>query len=187
MTCYSPSRHYLSGGLIAIGLAAFTAWWAIRWAPAYIVVVLFLLTAAVLIYLALRPPIEVYEHHLAIGRQIIPWNEILRLDRTASTAPLVVHLTLTGDRRLVIIYPGDIDAGKSLLRHLRRCAKDALIDGIPYKQYWGELLPSGTDRRQLPSPRYQLLRADDEAEVERLFQRLKSVGNLDPKGSNDEN
>jgi hypothetical protein len=55
-----------------------------------------------------------------------------------------------------------------------------LIDGIPYKQFWGEVLPS-VERRQLPSPKYQLLRPDDEAEVERLFQRLKTVGHLDPK------
>jgi hypothetical protein len=82
---------------------------------------------------------------------------------------------------MVVVYPGDIDAGKSLLRHLRRCAKEALIDGIPYKQFWGEVLPSGVERRQLASPKYQLLRPDDEAEVERLFQRLKTVGHLDPK------
>jgi len=41
------------------------------------------------------------------------------------------------------------------------------------------LLPPGVERRQLASPRYQLLRPDDEAEVERLFQRLKTVGHLD--------
>jgi hypothetical protein len=43
----------------------------------------------------------------------------------------------------------------------------------------------GLDRRQLPSPRYQLLRPEDEAEVERLFQRLKTVGHLDPKASDE--
>jgi hypothetical protein len=135
--------------------------------------------------MAFQPPIEVYEHHLVLGRRIIPWGEIRRLDRTSWMTPLIVNLTLTGDRRVVLIYPGDIDAGKSLLRHLRRCAKDALIDGIPYRQFWGEVLPSGSDRRQLPAPRYQLLRPEDEAEVERLFQRLKTVGHLDPKGSDE--
>ena len=42
---------------------------------------------------------------------------------------------------MTLVYPGDIDSGKSLLRHLRRCARNALIDGIPYKQFWGEALP----------------------------------------------
>lgn len=185
MTCYSPSRHYLTAGLVAVGLAVFSGWVAWNWTPAYIAAVLFLITGSILIGLALLPAIEIYEHHLAVGKKVVPWNEILRLDRTSWISPLVVHLTLTGDRRMRILYPGDIDSGKSLLRHLRRCAKDALIDGIPYKQFWGELLPTSADRRQVPSPRYPLLRAEDEAEVERLFQRLKTVGHLDPKGSDE--
>jgi len=181
LTCYSPSRHYLSAGLIAVGLAAFSGWVAFQWPPAWIAAVLFVASAAILLALALQPAIEIYEHHLAVGRRIIPWTDIRRLDRTSWISPLIVHLTLQGDRRMIVVYPGDIDAGKSLLRHLRRCAKDALIDGIPYKQFWGEVLPSGVERRQLASPKYQLLRPDDEAEVERLFQRLKTVGHLDPK------
>src|SRR5260370_26912808 len=36
-------------------------------------------------------------------------------------------------------------------------------------------------------PRYRILRPEDEAEVERLYQRLKTVGNLDQKNSTDEN
>ena len=140
--------------------------------------VLFIASASILLALALQPAIEMYEHHLALGKRIIPWTEIRRLDRTSWISPLIVQLTLTGDRRVIVVYPGDIDSGKSLLRHLRRCARNALIDGIPYKQFWGEALPS-QERRQLPSPKYQLLRPEDEAEVERLFQRLKTVGHLD--------
>lgn len=185
MTCYSPSRHYLTAGLIAIGLAAFSGWVALGWAPAFIASFLFVASAAILIILALQPPIEIYEHHLALGKRAIPWGDIQRLDRTSWISPLIVHLTLTGDRKTLLVYPGDIDSGKSLLRHLRRCAKDALIDGIPYRQFWGEALPSGSERRQLPSPRYHLLRPDDEAEVERLFQRLKTVGHLDPRSSDE--
>ncbi|HYP14519.1 MAG TPA: hypothetical protein VEQ63_11395 [Bryobacteraceae bacterium] len=181
MTCYSPSRHYLSAGFIAVGLAGFSGWVALQWPPAWIAAVLFLASAAILLGLALQPAIEIYEHHLAVGRRIVPWSDIRRLDRTSWVAPLVVHLTLSGDQTMFLVYPGDRDAGKSLLRHLRRCAKEALIDGIPYRQFWGEVLPAGNERRQLPSPKYQLLRPDDEAEVERLFQRLKTVGHLDPK------
>jgi hypothetical protein len=178
MTCYSPSRHYLTAGLVAVGLGAFSAWVALQWAPAWIAAVLFAASASILLVLALQPAIEVYEHHLALGKRVIPWSEIRRLDRTSWISPLVVQLTLTGERRVTVVYPGDIDSGKSLLRHLRRCAKNALIDGIPYKQFWGEALPS-QERRNLPSPKYQLLRPEDEAEVERLFQRLKTVGHLD--------
>jgi hypothetical protein len=185
MTCYSPSRHYLSFGLAGVGLAVLSGWWALQWTPASVAAVLFLATAVGLLTLALQPSIEIYEHHLAVGKRVIPWSDIERLDRTSWISPLWVKLTLVGGRQVSVIYPGDIDAGKSLLRHLRRCAKDALIDGIPYSQFWGEVLPSGVDHKQLASPRYQLLRADDEAEVERLFQRLKAVGHLDPKGSDE--
>jgi hypothetical protein len=178
MNTYPPSRHYLSAGIAAVVLAVFSGWVALQWSPAWIAAVLFIGSAAILLVLALQPSVEVYEHHLALGKRVIQWSEIRRLDRTSWISPLVVQLTLTGERRLTLVYPGDIDSGKSLLRHLRRCARNALIDGIPYKQFWGEALPS-QERRHLPSPRYQLLRPEDEAEVERLFQRLKTVGHLD--------
>jgi hypothetical protein len=69
---------------------------------------------------------------------------------------------------------------------MRRLSRDALIDGIPYRQYWGEVLAPGNERRQATLPRYRILRPEDEAEVERLYQRLKTVGNLDQKNSTDE-
>jgi hypothetical protein len=69
---------------------------------------------------------------------------------------------------------------------LRRLSRDALIDGIPYRQYWGEVLAPPPDRKPAPPPRYRILLPDDEAEVERLYQRLKTVGNLDQKNPTDE-
>lgn len=183
MNTYPPSRHYLSAGLVAVVLAVFSGWVAMQWAPAWVACLLFIGSAVLLLALAAQPSVEVYEHHLALGKRVIQWNDIRRLDRTSWISPLIVQLTLTGDRKVTLVYPGDIDSGKSLLRHLRRCARYALIDGIPYKQFWGEALAS-QDRRQLPPPRYRLLTPEDEAEVERLFQRLKTVGHLD-KGSDE--
>jgi hypothetical protein len=69
---------------------------------------------------------------------------------------------------------------------LRRSSRDALIDGVPYRQYWGEVLAPVAEATQALPPRYRILRAEDEAEVERLYQRLKTVGNLDQKNSADE-
>ena len=186
MTRYSPSRNYLSAGIIATVLAAFSGWYALGWAPAAIPAVLFLVSAALLVFLALRPAIEIHEEHLSIGRRGISWSEIRRVDRTGWISPLVVHLTLGDDSRLLLIYPGDLDSANSLLRHLRRSATNALIDGIPYGQFWGEALPAAEERARLPSPRYRLLREKDEAEVERLYQRLKTVGHLDSTNSTDE-
>ena len=148
--------------------------------------VLAALTAILLFLMAFRPAIETHEGYLAVGKRIIPWMDIRRLDRTGWISPLIVRITLFDDSRLVLVFPGDLDACNSLLRHLRRYSRDALIDGIPYRQYWGEVLSTGSDRKQVQPPRYRILRPEDEAEVERLYQRLKAVGNLDQKNSTDE-
>jgi hypothetical protein len=185
MTRYLPARHYLWFGFMAVALAGFSAWLGWDWALAYIPAALFLLTAALLFAMALRPPIEVQEGFLTIGKRVIPWMDIRRLDRTGWISPLIVKLTLFDDTRLMLVYPGDLDTCNSLLRQLRRLSRDALIDGIPYRQYWGEVLAPGSDRKQAPPPRYRILRPDDEAEVERLYQRLKTVGNLDQKSTDE--
>lgn len=187
MTRYVPARHYLWFGIAAVVLAGFSAWLGWDWAPALIPSALFLLTAALLLLLAFRPAIDIHEGHVRIGRRVIPWIDIRRLDRTGWMSPLIVRLTLYDDQRIYLIYPGDLDACNSLLRHLRRLSRDAMIDGIPYRQYWGEILAPGSERKHAAGgPRYRVLRPEDEAEVERLYQRLKTVGNLDQKNSADE-
>jgi hypothetical protein len=186
MTRYTPARHYLTFGIAAAGLAAFSAWLGRGWTPAFIPAGLFFMSAALLLGLAFRPAIEIHEGYLGIGKRIVPWMDIRRLDRTGWISPLIVRMTLFDDSRLILVYPGDLDSCNSLLRHLRRLSRDALIDGIPYRQYWGEILAAGGDRRQIPPPRFRLLRPEDEAEVERLYQRLKTVGHLDQKKSTDE-
>ena len=188
MTRYLPARYHLWFGVSAVALAGLSGWLAmgLNYQLAYLPAALFLLTAAFLFVMALRPAIEVHEGYLAIGRRIVPWMDIRRLDRTGWNSPLIVRLTLFDDSRLVLLYPGDIDSCNSLLRHLRRLSRDALIDGIPYRQYWGEVLAPGNERKQAALPRYRILRPEDEAEVERLYQRLKTVGNLDQKNSTDE-
>jgi hypothetical protein len=177
----------MEAGLAALAFGAFSAWYGfVRWSPAHVAAVLFLATAGAFLYLAFRPPIEIYETHLAIGRRHIPWGEIRRVDRTGWLSPLVVRITLFDNRRLLLLYPGDPDSSNSLLRHLRRSAREALIDGIPYRQFWGEPVRGSSEARTLPSPQFRLLRPEDEAEVERIYQRLKAVRHLDPDNSTDE-
>lgn len=192
MTRYLPARHYLWFGVTAVvlallsALAVFAGWLGLGLPLALIPAALFLLTAALLFAMAFRPAIEVHEGYVSIGKRHIPWMDIRRLDRTGWISPLVLRMTLYDDTRLMLVYPGDLDSCNSLLRHLRRFATDALIDGIPYRQYWGELLAPSVERKQVPAPRYRILRPEDEAEVERLYQRLKTVGHLDQKNSTDE-
>jgi len=168
-------------------LAGLAGWFGFAFASlSYIAAGLLILTAGLAFGLAFRPAVETHEGYLAIGRRIIPWMDIRRLDRTGWISPLIVRITLFDDTRFSLIYPGDIDDCNTLLRHLRRLSRDALIDGIPYRQYWGEVLASGGEPHQKMGPRYRILLPEDEAEVERLYQRLKSVGHLDQKNSTDE-
>jgi hypothetical protein len=186
MTRYEPARQYLVFGATAVVLAGISGWLGWRYPPLpFIATGLFLLTAALLFVLAFRPAVEIHEGYLSIGRRIVPWMDIRRIDRTGWVSPLLVRITLFDDSRLLLVFPGELDACNSLLRHLRRQSRDALIDGVPYRQYWGEMTGGG-ERRPAPPPRYRVLRPEDEAEVERLYQRLKTVGNLDQKNSTDE-
>jgi hypothetical protein len=147
---------------------------------------LFFPTALFLFVLWRRPAVEIHETCLLIGRRRIPWADIRSLDRRGWPAFLIVRIGLVDRSRLLLVYPGELDSANSLLRHLRRYSREALIDGKPYRQFWGEGLPGVPESRALPSPSYQLLRPEDEAEVERLYQRLKTVRHLDPDNSGDE-
>jgi hypothetical protein len=153
-----------------------------RWPYAWVAAALGSFSAIAVFALAYRPVIEVFESHLKIGGRAIPWTQIRRVDRSASL-PLVVYLTLADKSRVMVLYAGIAESNNSLLRHLRRNSREALIDGVPYRQFWGEPSAASSERRQMEPPRYPLLLPNDEAEVERLFQRLKAVGHLDPKST----
>ncbi len=180
MTRYVPSRYCFQSGLAALGLGGFSLWCGLNWPPAYVAAALFGGLAALLLFLALRPVVEVHDTHLAVGTRIIPWLDIRRVDR-GWNMPLMVHVTLYDNSRILIVYPGDTRSSQALLRHLRRNAREALIDGTPYRRFWGDEAPVTGGLA-----RYRLLRPEDEAEVERLYQRLKSVRSLDPDRPADE-
>lgn len=187
MSRYAPSRLYLQAALAALAGAALSAAFAITWDPAWIPAALFTATAALLGSQALRRPIEVHDTHLAVGRNLIPWADIRRLDTTGWLSPLVVRLTLFDDRRILIVYPGDPASSARLLGQLRHLARHALIDGVPYRRYWGESPPASPLRKPpVTAPRPQVLTPEEEAEIERLYQRLKAVGHLDARGPSDD-
>jgi len=152
--------------------------------PAWVATVLFGIPAIALWVIACRPAVEIYETHLKAGRLEIPWDQIRRLDQTGWSVPLAVYLKLADERRVLLIHPGDAESCANVFRYLRRYCREALLDGVPYRQFWGEV-SKAPERKQLPPPRYPLLRPEDEEEVERMFQRLKTVGNLDQRGSDE--
>ena len=181
---YVPSRRYSTLSLVALaGLAVsgYTAW---HWAPAWIAAAAFAISALGVLSAALRPAIEIFETHLSGGPRTISWSDIRRVDQTGWNAPLAVYLTLADGHRLLLVYPGELDACLGLLRQIRRYSKEALLDGIPYNQFWGE---AAAERKPAPppAPRYPLLRPEDEEDVEKMFQKLKSVGRIDGRGSDE--
>jgi len=187
MSRYAPARHYVSFGAATMALAGFSVWlgWWLQSTIAFVPTGLFFVIASILLALAVRPVIKVYDAHLEIGKRIIPWQDVRRVDRTGWISPLVVRLTLYDDETLVLVYPGEVDCCKHLLRTLRQMATSATIDNVPYRQYWGELL-GVSEAKQLAAPRYRVLRPEDEEEVERLYFLLKTVGHIDPRNSGDE-
>ena len=186
MSRYLPSRVYLWIGLAVSIMAAYSGWKASIVHPAVFAFVPLALIACVCVFLGLRPPIELRAEHLVIGRRAIRWADIRRVDRAGWRSLLVVRLRLVGGRQVLVIYPGKLDSANSLLRHIRRSSRQALIEGRLYREFWGEALPAARERKPLASPRYRLLLAEDEAEVERLYQQLRTAGRIDSKSSADE-
>jgi hypothetical protein len=148
------------------------------------------LTAGLTLLLVLRPNIEVHDTHIRIGKRIVFWNEIQRLDRVSMmdrqpwAAPLLLRLTLLSRpidkaEEILLFHPGDIDSCVSLMRHLYRFSRAALLDGVPYRVFWGAEAARQPQAQAHTTPRPRLLLAEDEEEVERLFQRLKVAGRLD--------
>ena len=110
---FTPARTYLSSAAVALGLAAFSGWCALKWWPALFAGGLFLIGGLLVLYLAMRPAIEVTESGLHLGKKSIPWSDIRRVDQTGWISPMVVDLTLVDHKRTRLIYPGD--QGKPLL------------------------------------------------------------------------
>lgn len=183
---FTPSRQYSRGGLVALVLAIACAVLAWQWPVTAVAALLFFFSASVLLFLAFRPVIEIHSTHLQVGSKIVPWNSILRVDRTGWITPLGVFLELDTKSRIFILYPGDLDSSKQLLRMIRKYSKQALLDGLPHRQVWGDFVPPVEVARPLTSPKYQLLRSEDEAEVERMFQQLKSAGRIDSQSGSDD-
>jgi hypothetical protein len=169
-----------------LALAGFSAWLGMSWSPAFFPAAMFLLSAVLLLALAARPAITVHDDHVQIGKRIIPWEDVRSVDRTGWISPLVVKLSMFDDEAVWLVYPGEVDGCKHLLRTLRQMASYARIDGIPYRQYWGEML-GAQEARRMASPRYRVLRIEDEEEVERLYFLLKTVGHIGPTGSEPRN
>jgi hypothetical protein len=171
-------------GSVALILGAMSAWVAYQWMPAWIPASLFFFTALSLFWLHFRPAIEVTDREISIGQRSFAWSSITKIQTTGWLTPLVLRLTMDDGSKAVLIYPGDLESSSRLREIVTSCAPHALLDGQPQRKRQATI--AVRDNKNERTERYPLLTREDEAEVERMFQRLREVGNLDSQSSSSE-
>ncbi len=182
---YLPSAIYTRLTVASAGIAIACVFLSRFWLPALGFTLIFTLLSLTFLCLLTRPPIEVHDSHLQVGRQWIPWEAVSHIDEPRSVVPLVLPLTLNSERRFFLIYSGSRESSRKLLHQIRRHARFALIHGLPYRQFWEEDLEAFRDRCIVTDHQWNVLTQEDEAEVERLFHTLRKEGSLHPSGSDE--
>lgn len=181
MTRFAPSKQFVYMGVVAFILGLMSAWVAWQWLPAVVPAVLFFASSGFLFWLNFNPIIEATDRELLIGRHAIQWSSITRIDSTSWVTPLVLKLTTETGNRKVLIYAGDLESSGRLKEIICNCAPHALLDGQPQRRR--QAMIAVRNGRTAKVERHPFLTANDEAEVERMVQRLREVGSLDPGNS----
>ena len=179
---YLPSRSYarvgwaaLAGSVICIG-CGFQARYAL------IPGALCALTALLLLWLSLRPPIRVGHNQFNIGERAIAWREVREVNRSRFVSPLILNLRLTNSRKKILIFPGEPERIARLMLQLRKHSTLATFDGVAYRDYWTwSNVKEQTGAEPTETAPVRMLSRDDEDEIERMYQKLKSVGRLDTR------
>ncbi len=182
---YLPAALYLRLGFVLACVAILAAILARFSFLALPVMAISALAAVAILYVTLRGPVEIHDSHLQVGRKVIPWEAVSHVWSPSLQTPLLLPLTLNSERSYVLVYPGSRESGQKLLHQVRRHARFALIDGLPFRQYWDEDLENFRDRCLVTDQQWNVLSAEDEHEVEQLFQRLRNDGafnRFDPEG-----
>ena len=177
---YRPSRLYVRVGWVAAGGAIVCALCGLRAPLAWVPGVLCGITALLLFWLSLRPPIRVADNQLNIGERAIAWREIREVNSTRFVSPLILQLRLTNARSKILLYPGPPERIARLLFRLRKSSAAATFDGVAYRDYWTwSAIREMSGDESVGSP-VRMVSQDDEEEIERMFQKLRGVGPLDP-------
>jgi hypothetical protein len=189
---FLPSRQYARFGWAAFAGSVVCVLCGFGAPLAFIPALLCFTTAAAIFWLAARPPIRLGDTQFNVGERSIAWREVREINRSRFNnagfiSPLMLHMRLTNGRYKLLVYPGDADRVERLLKLLRRNSHLASFDGVPYRDFWMWNDPAGEDERPaLPpasTPPVHLVSREDEEEIERLYQKLKTVGRLDSRVS----
>ncbi|MCU1291334.1 MAG: hypothetical protein JWP08_184 [Bryobacterales bacterium] len=148
---------------------------------AFIPAFLCFLTGIALAWLATRPIIRVSVGQFNIGERAIAWREVREIN-SRFTSPLVVHVKLTNARNKLLVFPGEPERIARLMYQLRRRSYLASFDGVGYRDYWlwSSVTDADNEENGLGTP-VRMVSTEDEQEIERIFQKLKSVGRSDSR------
>ncbi len=179
---YTPSRLYARVGWAALAGAIVCVLCGFRAHLALIPGVLCAFTAAGLFCLSALPRIRVGVTQFHIGTRTIAWQEVREINSSRFVSPLVLKLKLTNSRRKTLVFPGEPEQIARLMYQLRKNSSWATFDGVAHRDYWtwNDIKEqSGADSTNDDPVR--MLSQDDEDEIERMYQKLKSVGRLDSR------
>jgi hypothetical protein len=137
-------------------------------------------TAVILFWLSHRPPIRVGENQFNIGERAIAWREVREINSSKIGSPLVLFLKLTNSRRKLLVFPGEPARIAVLKAQLRKHSYMATFDGVAYRDFWTWASLTGIpgDAPVMEQP-VKMLSHEEEDEIERMYQKLKTVGRLD--------
>ena len=181
---YAPSRLYARVGWAALAGAIVCILCGFRAHLAFIPGALCALTAGALFWLSALPRIRVGVTQFHIGERTIAWQEVREINSSRFVSPLILKLKLTNSRRKTLIFHGEPEQIARLMYQLRKNSSWATFDGVAHRDYWtwNDIKEqSGADATN-DNP-VRMLNQDDENEIERMYQKLKSVGRLDSRES----
>ncbi len=185
---YLPSRLYAKVGWFALVGSLVSVAFGFRSVFALAPAFLCGLTSALLFWLASRPRITVGENQFTIGERAIAWREVKEINSSRFVSPLLLDIKLTNHRRKRLVFPGEPERIGKLMYQLRRNSHLATFDGVAYRDYWTwTSLGSNKLAGPIAAQPVRMISQDDEEEIERLYQRLKTVGNLDGRSESKNN
>jgi hypothetical protein len=181
---YLPSRLYARIGWAALAGSAICALCGFRAPLAFIPGFLCAATGAALFWLSRRPPIRLGETQFNIGERAIAWREVREINNSRFVSPLFLNIKLTNSRHKYLIYPGEPQRIEKLLWQLRKNSFMATFDGVSHRDYWAWAAVAKSHGQTTPPEQpVRMLSADEEDEIERMYQKLKTVGRLDSRST----
>lgn len=179
---YLPSRLYPRIGWAALAGALICALCGLRAPLAFIPGLLCALTSGALFWLWKRPPIRLGDTQFNIGERAIAWREVREINNSRFVSPLILNIKLTNSRHKLMIYPGEPERIEKLMWQLRKNSYMATFDGVSHRDYWAWAAVAQA-RGESPPPEQpvRMVSSDEEDEIERMYQKLKTVGRLDTR------